>query len=61
MCDLEDIKNILSSKKIKLNGCFHVGAHDCEEIDLYNNLGIKNEDIICECIRGGMHNTHTQK
>jgi hypothetical protein len=48
MCDfdLEDIKNILSSKKIKLNGCFHVGAHDCEEINLYNNLGIKNEDII---------------
>ena len=24
----------------------HIGAHDCEEITIYNNLGLNNEDII---------------
>lgn len=43
---LEDIQNILSAKKIKINGCLHVGAHRCEELELYNNLGIKTEDIV---------------
>ena len=43
---IEDIFNILSAKKIKLNGCLHVGAHECEELYIYNNLGIKTQDII---------------
>jgi hypothetical protein len=42
----EDIQNILSAKKIKINGCLHVGAHECEELNLYNNLGIKTQDIV---------------
>jgi hypothetical protein len=44
--DIEDIKNILSFKKITLKGCFHIGAHECEELNIYNNLGIKPENII---------------
>lgn len=43
---IEDIKNILSAKKIKLSGCLHVGAHKCEELNIYNNLGIKTQDIV---------------
>ncbi len=42
---IEDIINIISAKKIKINGCLHVGAHECEELDLYNNLGITPLDI----------------
>jgi FkbM family methyltransferase len=44
--DIEEVKNVLASKKIKLNGCFHIGAHECEELNIYNNLGIKTEDIV---------------
>jgi len=42
----EDINNILFAKKIKPKGCFHVGAHHCEESNLYLNLGIETKDII---------------
>ena len=44
--NLEEIQNILTSKKINIKGCFHVGAHDCEELPMYNSFGIKDEDII---------------
>jgi hypothetical protein len=44
--DVEEIKGILSSKKINIKGCFHVGAHDCEELTIYNKFGIKSEDIV---------------
>jgi hypothetical protein len=44
--NLEEIHNILTSKKLNIKGCFHVGAHDCEELPIYNNFGIKTEDII---------------
>ena len=43
---LEEIRQILSSKNITINGCLHVGAHECEELSLYNELQIKSEDII---------------
>ena len=29
---IEDIIFIISAKKIKINGCLHVGAHECEEL-----------------------------
>jgi FkbM family methyltransferase len=44
--NLEEIQNILTSKKLNIKGCFHVGAHDCEELPIYNNFGIKTEDIV---------------
>jgi hypothetical protein len=46
LINFEEINKILLSKNIKINGSFHIGAHDCEEIVFYNNLGIKNENII---------------
>ncbi len=43
---IKDINDILISKNITITGAFHVGALDCEELPIYNELGIKNEDII---------------
>lgn len=42
----EEIHKILLSKNININGSFHIGAHDCEEIAFYNYLGLKNEDVV---------------
>lgn len=42
----EQINTILLSENINISGAFHIGAHDCEELQLYNNLGLKNEDIV---------------
>lgn len=41
-----DISTVLLSKNIKINGAFHIGAHECEELSFYYNLNLKNEDII---------------
>lgn len=46
LISFEEINQILLSKNINLNGAFHIGAHDCEEMQFYNNLGIKKEDVI---------------
>jgi hypothetical protein len=46
LISFEEINKILLSKNININGAFHIGAHDCEEIPFYNSLGLKNEDII---------------
>lgn len=46
LIDIEDIKNILLSKKIKLNSCLHIGSHECNELSYYNNIGIKTENIV---------------
>jgi FkbM family methyltransferase len=41
-----EIKNILLSNNININGSFHLGAHECEELNFYNQIGIKKEDIV---------------
>jgi FkbM family methyltransferase len=46
LISFEEIYNMLLSKKINITGGFHIGAHDCEEIEFYNRLGIKNENIV---------------
>ena len=46
LISFEQIHEILLSKNINITGCFHVGAHECEEMGFYNKLGIKDEDII---------------
>ena len=47
LLEIYEIKNMLTARKINITGCFHVGAHDCEELDAwYNNLGIKPEDVL---------------
>lgn len=46
LISFDEINKILLSKMIHINGCFHIGAHDCEEMEFYNKLGIKKEDIV---------------
>ena len=41
-----EIDNILKSKNIKISGAFHIGAHECEELSFYNNLGLTNSDVV---------------
>jgi FkbM family methyltransferase len=40
------IMKILESANMKLKGCLHVGAHNCEEIDIYNQLGVSQNDTV---------------
>jgi FkbM family methyltransferase len=46
LINFEDIYKILLEKNINITGAFHIGAHECEELKYYNNLPLKNEDII---------------
>jgi FkbM family methyltransferase len=41
-----DIINILKLQNIDITGAFHIGAHECEELAFYNQLGIQNEDVV---------------
>ncbi len=41
-----EINDILKSYDIKITGAFHVGAHECEELEFYNNLGLSYKDVI---------------
>ena len=40
------INNVLKSMSIQITGAFHIGAHDCEELDFYNYLGLQANDVI---------------
>ena len=42
----EEIRKILLSNNININGSFHIGAHECEEINFYNQLGLKPDSVI---------------
>jgi FkbM family methyltransferase len=41
-----EIHAVLSSNNIDVSGVLHIGAHDCEELSFYNQLGIQPQDII---------------
>ena len=42
----EEIHSILARYGITITGAFHIGAHECEELDFYNRLGLTPNDII---------------
>jgi len=46
LINFEEIRKILLANNITINGCFHIGAHECEEINFYNHIGLKYNDII---------------
>jgi FkbM family methyltransferase len=46
LISFEEINKILLSNKININGCFHIGAYECEELSYYNQMGLKPEDIV---------------
>jgi len=37
---------IIKKYNIKIHGVLHIGAHNCEELKLYENYGLKNNQII---------------
>jgi FkbM family methyltransferase len=39
------IQKLIEYFKINITGILHIGAHECEELDDYNNAGILNENI----------------
>ena len=42
-----DIIRVLASHNINITGAFHIGAHDCEELEFYNkSLNIQNQNIV---------------
>jgi hypothetical protein len=42
----EEINKILLSKNINVTGSFHIGAHECEELYFYKQLGLNPNDIV---------------
>ena len=42
----EEIIKVLLENNIHIQGSFHVGAHECEELSFYNQIGLKNEDVV---------------
>jgi hypothetical protein len=41
-----EVLEIISKYNIVVNGVFHIGAHECEELSFYNSLGLTNDDVI---------------
>ena len=42
----ERVKELLSKNNIQITGVLHIGAHDCEELSMYNYLNIPQHNII---------------
>jgi FkbM family methyltransferase len=40
------IAKVLLENNIHIFGSLHIGAHECEEIPFYNQIGLKLEDVI---------------
>ena len=40
LISFDEISNILVKNNIHVLGSFHLGAHECEEIDFYNKFGL---------------------
>jgi FkbM family methyltransferase len=41
-----EIKYWLLLQNITIKGAFHVGAHECEELHFYDQIGLKPEDVV---------------
>jgi hypothetical protein len=46
LISFNDVNKVLLEHNIQIIGALHVGAHECEELGFYKNLGLKNEDVI---------------
>lgn len=46
LIDFNTIHSVLRSNSIHIQGALHIGAHECEELPFYNQLGLDNTDII---------------
>jgi FkbM family methyltransferase len=43
---LLSLENLVTKYKMNIRGVLHIGAHACEELNLYNKLGVFNDRII---------------
>ena len=46
LISFEEINKILIENGISINGAFHIGAHECEELEFYNKLGLSPSDVV---------------
>lgn len=46
LIDGNEIKDILSKRGIQIRGAFHIGAHQCEEMEFYKLLGLEPKNVI---------------
>jgi len=46
LISLDAITKALTDNNIHIFGSFHLGAHDCEELQFYNQIGLKQEDVV---------------
>jgi hypothetical protein len=46
LISFSEINDILTANNISISGAFHVGAHECEELSFYHQLGLKIEDLV---------------
>ncbi len=46
LIEVKDIAKIFADNNIVPTGVLHVGAHECEEMQVYNTLGLSASDII---------------
>jgi FkbM family methyltransferase len=42
---INKVNDILRSKNISIKGVLHIGAHECEELEGYNSVGVKSSDV----------------
>jgi FkbM family methyltransferase len=47
----KEINSVLQSNNIQVNGALHIGAHECEELFFYINLGIYKNIIWIDAIK----------
>ncbi len=46
LISFEAINNILKQHEIHIQGAFHVGAHECEELQFYSQLGLDPSKVV---------------
>lgn len=67
MIPKEKVSQLLAEHGIQITGVLHIGAHECEEIDVYNymNIPLRNviwidalEDKVSTALKRGVPNVH---
>lgn len=46
LISFDEINKMLLENNISVNGCLHVGAHECEELTFYKRMGLTPNDIV---------------
>jgi len=46
LIDSAVIQTILDVTNTPINGVFHIGAHDCQELPCYNDWGVSSDNIV---------------